>query len=847
MTQQRMGWGLLVGVVGAISVIGQPVVVKADELSPSLDADRQDLGTVATTVEEWMAQIAQSRVTITGVRVDETESGLQVVLETAAGELTASAPQTVGNALIIDIPNAVLDLPEGEPFEQFAPAAGIALLSATNQPDGSVRVSITGTDAPPQAQVSTETGNLVLSVVPGVATAGDADDAIQVVVTGEQDEGYAPSSASTATRTDTPLRDIPQSIQVVPQEVIEDQGITRIGDALRNVSGVAPTRGRANTGFGFNIRGFDSSRILRNGFRSGTFFNETITTVPNTVDRIEVLKGPASVLYGQVEPGGVVNYITEQPSRDPFYDLAFTAGSFGYIEPSLDISGPLTSDERLTYRLNVSYQNSDSFRDFVDEEILSIAPIIRYEFSDATSLTFEYEYLDENRTADDGLLPAVAFDLPRERFLGEPDDFRDDTTHRFYLTLNHRFNEDIRLRSGFAAELSEYSLSQFTPTSFDPETDEAFRFFRTVELPTNNLSWQTDLINEFETGPIEHQLLVGFELSSITFGSNIDEFFDPENQPFNINVFNPEYGVSIPDSFTAMYEDDFTASALGVYLQDQVTLLPNLKLLVGGRYDFANSRFDSEGVFDNGETFSSSTEYDSEAFSPRVGLVYQPIEPVSLYASYSRSFIPNTATTSDGDVIEPERGTQYEVGARGEFGDIIVNLAAYNITKTNIPRTDPENINFSIPIGEVTSRGIELDVAGEITDGWNIIASLFFNNAFISEGDENNPEGNTLINAPNSGASLWTTYEILEGDLRGLGFGAGLFYVGDREVEIPNDVVVPSYVRADASLFYNRDNWRVQLNFKNLFNTSYFEPIGGGRYVFSGEPFTILGTVSVRF
>jgi iron complex outermembrane recepter protein len=285
---------------------------------------------------------------------------------------------------------------------------------------------------------------------------------------------------------------------------------------------------------------------------------------------------------------------------------------------------------------------------------------------------------------------------------------------------------------------------------------------------------------------------------------------------------------------------------VGLYLQDQVTLLSNLKLLVGGRYDFANSENNSFENFD-GEIASTSNEFNNEAFSPRVGLVYQPIKPVSLYTSFSRSFVPNNSTTSEGELIDPERGTQYEVGVKGEFGDFSTTLAAYEITKTNILRTDPEDDNFSIAIGEVKSRGIEFDVAGEPVSGWNIIASLFFNNAFVSVGDEFNPEDDTLINAPGSGASLWSSYEIQKGEYKGFGAGAGLFYVGNVEAEIPNDFVIPSYVRADASLFYNRDSWKLGLNFKNLFGKEYFESSQNTALIFPGAPFTVLGSVSVEF
>ncbi|MEM9244160.1 MAG: TonB-dependent siderophore receptor [Cyanobacteria bacterium P01_F01_bin.153] len=786
------------------------------------------------------------------MRVEETEAGLQVVLETAGGEPRISEPRTVGNALISEISNAVLDLPGGADLEEFAPAAGIALVRVSSLPGNLVQVSITGSDAVPEAYISSEGRNLVLSLEPGVATADGDDDPIQLAVTGRGDEGYSPSSASTATRTGTPLRDIPQSIQVVPRQVIEDQNITRIGDALRNVSGITPQRGFGGSTFRVTARGFEDARILRNGlFRASDGFGDSLVTAINTVERVEVLKGPASVLYGQVEPGGLVNIITKQPQAEPSYNVQFRAGSFDLIEPSIDFTGALTADDKLTYRLTASYQNDGRFRDFVDSEIFSMSPVLRYEFSDRTNLTFEYEYLVDNQTFDDGLpIDPILFDLPRERFLGEPDNSLDTTSHRFYLTFNHRFNENIRLRSGLGVELSEDEFSAFRPFNFFPETGDYERDAGTTEGFNDSFSWQTDLISDFKTGSIEHQLLVGFELSRVDFGfpgdDGISILRDFENSPFTINVFDPQYGAEIPEERNLTGTQDESRTTFALYLQDQITLLPNLKLLVGGRYDFVRNESESEFVID-GETFQNSSELEDGAFSPRVGIVYQPIEPISIYASFSQSFIPNSVTTVDGDVIEPERGTQYEVGVRGEFGDVVVNLAAYDITKTNIARSDPDNPRFSIPVGEVRSRGIELDVAGEILDGWNVIGSLFFNDAFISEGDDRSPEDDTLLNAPGSGASLWTTYEIQSGDLQGLGFGAGIFYVGDREAQIPNDIVLPSYVRADASIFYRRDNWQAQLNFQNLFDIDFIEGAQNRFLAYPGDPFTVVGSISVRF
>ena len=230
-----------------------------------------------------------------------------------------------------------------------------------------------------------------------------------------------------------------------------------------------------------------------------------------------------------------------------------------------------------------------------------------------------------------------------------------------------------------------------------------------------------------------------------------------------------------------------------------------------------------------------------------MGLVYQPIEPISLYASYAKSFNPNDSRTASGQALEPSRATQYEVGIKTEWlnKQLSATLAAYDITKTNVATTDPSNSDFSIAAGEVKSRGIELDIAGKILPGWNVIASFAHNDAFVTK-DNSIPVGNRLVNAARYNASLWTRYEIQTGSLTGLGFGAGMFFVGDRQANLPNDgVIIPSYVRTDASVFYKKRNWRVGLNFKNLLDTRYYD--SQGYYLRPGAPLTVLGTISVEF
>jgi iron complex outermembrane recepter protein len=554
-------------------------------------------------------------------------------------------------------------------------------------------------------------------------------------------------------------------------------------------------------------------------------------------------------LYGQFEPGGIINYVTKQPLSNPYYNAELTVGSYDFFNPSLDLSGPLTDDKRLLYRLNVAYENGDSHRDFVDNEVFSISPVLTYKLSDATTLGLEYAYVNLENGFDRGLRPSaeLSFDLPISRNLGDPNfDLYRSESHQVVATIDHRFNDNLRIKSGF---LGYFDRAEYDYVNPGDEFDENGRLLRTFEDgdgsgQQDDLSWQTDLIGRFKTGAIEHELLLGLELNrSIRQYTGLGGADDIPA----LDVNNPEYG-NFPRPTNYAYSDyfDSTTDTIGIYLQDQVAFLPNLKLLLGGRYDFVDyeSEFDSE-TFDRSD-IQEENFYD-EAFSPRVGIVYQPIKPVSLYASFSRSFVPNNNTgTASGSPLDPSRGNQYEIGVKTEINrQLSATLAAYEITKTNVAVTDPEDEQFSIAAGEVKSRGIELDVRGEILPGWNVIASAYVNDTFISKDTDPTLEGSKFPNTAETGASLWTTYEIQKGRLKGLGIGTGFFYVGDRIANTDDPFTIPSYVRADASLFYNWDNGRVALNFKNLNDVEYYET--NGFLIFPQAPFTVLGSVSVEF
>jgi iron complex outermembrane receptor protein len=809
---------------------------------PAKTIKLRDFKRPATTVKQWLAQVEAATVTVTGVTVERTEAGLDILLETADGkplQIDATKFKAEGNSLIADIPNAVLALSNAQTFSADNPTNEIASVRVTQVDAANIRVTVAGKNALPTQEVTLKTAGLAYSL----NSEGETPEE-ELVVTGEGQSGYRVPDATTATRTDTPLRDIPQSIQVIPRQVLDDQKILRISDAARNVSGVTPQGGYAGLTDNYNIRGFTTYDNLRDGY-----YAQDNLVNPTNIERIEVLKGPASVLYGQFEPGGVVNYVTKKPLSEPYYAAEFTVGSFNTYRPSIDFSGPLNTDKTLLYRLNVAYESSGSFIDFIDQKQFSIAPSLTFKIGDATTLTLQYEYLNADRTYYDGLPPDPSvFNVPISRFLGEPGDRYEIQTHTIFLTLNHRFNENLRLRSAFTAALYDTEESEIRPSRIADDGRTVLRRYAAGPGFYRNYALQTDLISNFNTGSIQHQLLMGLELNQYSYG--YDYLRSSVDLTPSIDLFNPVYGALPPTEFDeASQRDRFDRTTVGLYVQDQVTLLPNLKLLVGGRYDFIHRKNRTQLLDASGSNPIDDATVErlyNGAFSPRVGIVYQPIPPISIYASYSRSFNPSASRTVDGSLLPPERGTQYEVGIRAETpnGKLSATLSAYEIIKANVATVDANNTDFSIAAGEVKSRGIEFDVVGEILPGWNVIASAYINDAFVSE-DNSLPVGDRLVNAPRHGASLWTTYEIQTGNLKGLGFGAGIFFVGDRDAELPNTFEIPSYVRADAAIYYKRDRWKVGLNFKNLTSTQYYE--SQGFYLRPGAPFSILGTVSVNF
>ncbi|MHC5861678.1 TonB-dependent siderophore receptor [Nostoc sp.] len=798
-----------------------------------------------------ISQATTSVVSVTDVKVNTTDKGIELILVTPNSEQLSVSPKTEGNSYIANIPNAQLQLANGQSFQQSKPVAGIELITVANADANTLRVTVVGEKGAPVVELfDSQTEGLVFGVTSSASTAQqlttptpEKQPPIELDVIGEAEGSYNVPDASTATKTPTPLRDIPQSIQVVPRQSWEAQGAINAIDALRSV-GVIQAFNSPSNGDVFTIRGFQTTNILRNGLKDYVGGATTGQTQLNDIEQIEVLRGPASVLYGQGNPGGTVNFITKQPLSEPYFAASMTVGSYSLYQPTLDISGPLNSDKTLLYRLNVSYFNTESFVDFFNSQRYLIAPVVSWQIDPKTKVTFETEFRYQQQFPRTGL-PAVGTVLPNPNgkiplSLNTLDvNAKNDTTSVLLsYNLEHRFNDNWSWVNAFKVRFVGFLRDSANSVALQPNGRTLRRSEQTdIGGPgvDNEYALDNHLTGKFKIGGLQNELVAGFDLYR-----ELNIYNRTMSTVGSIDLFNPVYGQPI-GAVTSTLNQKTVNDDIGIYVQDLVTLAPNLKLVLGGRGDFVQS------TVTNFLNASANRSQPDQAFSPRVGLVYQPIQPISLYASYSQSFSQNLGTTFGGSLFKPSTGTQYEVGVKGDFlsSKLSSTLAVYQLTLSNVLTTDPNNPTFNVQTGEQRSRGIELNVTGEILPGWNAIASYAYTDAQVTK-DNVYAIGNRLPNVPFNSASLWTTYTFSKSNLQGLGFGLGLFYVGERQGDLNNAFSVPSYVRTDAAVYYQRGHLSLALNFKNIFNVQYFTP-RTIQLVYPEDPFTVQGTVSWKF
>ena len=838
-----MKWKLTPGLLG-LTVMGIAQAgwaTEPREIEPAKISSIRDLDRPATSVKAWLAQMEANAVRVIGVRVDLIDNELEITLTTADDRplaIDATKFRAEGDRLIADIPNAVLALSEAQEFTTENPTEDIATVQVAQQGINQVQIIVAGRGTKPRTEVTLKTGELAYSLNAADDTAED-----EIIVTGAGQPGYRVPNATTGSRTDTPIRDLPFSIQVIPQELLQDRRVESVNEALRTVAGVTPDNPSYSAFEGVTIRDFTGRNIIRNGLRDDTNITTRIA-IPN-IEQIEVLKGPAGALFSQGGPGGTVNIVTKKPLAIPRYTIDATIGNFDTYAGAIDFTGPLNDSKTLLYRLIAGASSTGTFIDFFDRRNFVVAPSLSWQISPRTKLTLEGEYTLSEQPNARGLpakgtvLRNINGRLPRNRFIGEPEDELDKNDRyalRVGYTLEHQLSTNWQLRNAFRASFQRTPQNSLFPAALlDDERTLERGLFSTKDQSQDNFILDTNVVGTFKTGSIAHKLLFGIDLNRDIYASSSRQFALAP-----IDLFNPVYRRPRGELLGEFPREPLTTNSLGIYLQDQIDLLPNLKLLLGGRFDIVNQKID---FADGSESFQQD-----EAFSPRVGLVYQPADFLSLYASYSRSFQQSVGTAFDNALFQPERGTQYEAGIKADWLDrrLSTTLAFYQITRSNVLTADLINPNFSIQTGEQRSRGIELDIVGEVLPGWKIAAGYAYTDAEITA-DNTFAVGNQINNVPRHAVSLWTTYELQSGSLKGLGAGLGLFYGGERQGDLDNSFQLPSYIRTDASLFYRRDNFRIGLNIENLFDIRYFETGESPLRVYYGAPFTVRGTISWTF
>jgi len=688
--------------------------------------------------------------------------------------------------------------------------------------------------------------------------AQDDDGPLQlgpIQVTGEAEsaygpvEGYRASRSATATRTDTPIMETPASIQVVPEQVIEDQASPRLRDVYRNISGVEPAFTGGNVGSVEVpiIRGFVDFNVYRNGLRLG----QTAPVELANVERVEVLKGPASVVYGLGEPGGLLNLVTKRPVDDSFTIVEQEFGSYDRYRTTLDANAPLVDDQSLLGRINLAYTNDDTFRDHEGIDRFFVAPTFAWRAGDASELIVDFSYSYEKYPFDHG----VAFSADGQpvadvsTFLGEPD-FRSEREEIFAgYTFTHDLNDQLTFRNVFSFQYNENRLNAFRHFgSTNPDNTVNRTFDRSVPKGTvfNAIA---DLGYKFDLGPTKHDVLFGVDARwEPEFGNQQD---GPRSSgPFPIDIINPQFGQFGTINFDNPTDFDKETKWVGVYFQDQITLADDrLHLLLGGRYDYVD-----QFVKFITPTFNFEDDQTDTAFTGRVGALYELTDWLSPYVSVAQSFNPTSPFTTSVDGLDPERGLAYEAGVKLSLfgGRLTSTLAGFQITKDNVPVTDEGNPGFSINGGELRSRGFEIDVAGELTPGWQVIANYAYTDTEVLE-STSLPIGSRFSNVPPHSASLWSSYDFQPGSgLDGLGIGAGVRGVSDRLGNNAGTFELDGFVVADLAAWYRFDlpsgqKIKAQLNVNNLFDKEYFESSSGTASVFPGAPRTVLGTLSIEF
>lgn len=786
----------------------------------------------------------------------------RVLLAQAGGERSFSiAPQPLSSAIL-----------------QFREQSGLQIAYKTDEVRGLQTQGVTGTLPPEDAlrRLLAGTG-LIFEVTADrtvtIAKVSGGPGAITldpVTVEGKAPhetafgpvDGYVATRNSTGAKTDTPISEIPQSVSVITRDEIDGLGARTVGDALAYTAGVvAGTQGESSGAGGdsISIRGFggrasagisdneywDGLRMLGTNFAAGHID-------PYFFERIEVLRGPTSVLYGQNQPGGIVNRVSKRPLLETRREVQVLGGSFDTKELDVDLGGRLTEGGAFSYRVVGLLSDQDGQRDFTGRVRKAVAPSLTWRPTAHTSVTLHAVYQKDD--IDGGFLQSLpaqgtVFNTPngriaRERFVGDPNfDKWDAESYAVGYFLDHRFDDtwSFRQNARFFHNKQDIKSVFLTSLQSDGRTVDRSTFAVVDDSAVFTIDNQAEA--RFQTGAVAHKLLVGADFQR----QQIDDVrgFGFGGAP-PLDLYDPVYNQSIPEA-APFGDSSFLAHQVGLYVQDQIKL-DRWILTLGGRRDWADSK-----SRDN-LTESTATTKDTD-ITGRTGLGYAFAFGLTPYVSYSQSFEPVGGTDFFGARFASTTGTQYEAGLKYEpvGHNAFVTVSAFDLTQQNVLTGDPDHPGFSIQTGEVRSRGIELEGVASLENGWGFIASYSYLDQEVTE--SNGPDlGKRPTRMPRHKAALWGSYAFSGGPLTGLQVGAGVRYIGETAGDGANTFEVPAYTLFDAAVKYDLSALDVRLkgaalavNATNIADNTYVAACDADTVCYYGIGRTVIGRLKYQW
>ncbi|MBI0536777.1 TonB-dependent siderophore receptor [Roseomonas sp. KE2513] len=658
--------------------------------------------------------------------------------------------------------------------------------------------------------------------------------------------GYQATRSRTATRTDTPLRDVPQSVGVITQEAIRDLSVQNLQDALRFVPGAGFAQGEGNRDTPV-LRGYSSTaNLFVDGLRDDVEYYRDLYNI----DRVEVLLGPSAMIFGRGGGGGVVNRVTKQPDWETIREVRLQTGSYNNYRGTIDLGQAI--NESVAFRILGMYEDTDTYRDGVSIRRYGINPNVAFRIGDSTTLRISYENFRDERNTDRGIpsFNGKPVRLGVSTFVGDPNlSVNHVNLNAVNVTGEHRFDNGVVVRNLFRyATYDKFYQNVFSGAVNASGTAVQLAAYNNATQRDNIIN-QTDVQFALDTGPIRHTFLAGFEYQRQVSDNFRNTGYFTAVGPNATSFTTPLSAtrVSTPVLFRQSATDannHGVATSAAVYVQDQIQLLPQVQLIAGLRYenfdvDFTNNR--------NGAQFNAT----DNKVSPRIGLVYKPIEPVSLYASYSTSYLPRAgeqlaSLSLTNANLRPESFTNYEIGAKWDLAQSVsLNAALFRLERNNVAVTDPNDISRLILVDGTRAQGLEIGARGRVTNAWSVIGGYAYTEGEISSDQSTTiRKGNSVPYLARHTASLWNRYDFTENWGAGLGVIAQSAYFAATD----NAVRIPGFARVDAAVFWKiNERWGAQVNAENLLGTRYYPVAHSNNNITPGAPFSVRAALTARF